>query len=261
MAHVARQPLAENEQLAFVGETVRPDTLIPAELAEQLLRARNLAGRDNFDVVRQVASATAGVLSVRWMIDFPPGMSEAEAALYELPSQHLRQSLSDRSATWWRNPHANPSTRALLARRERYLATTCGAAPAFQWVSSEQLPEATLLVVARDDDFTHGVLRSRVFAQWWEQTSASADPTHAVATFPFPWSPERRLSSLTRAEEEARHAVAAAVRTGEQASVDDAVARAYGWPLDLDAPELLARLHELHRTRASAEPPSRPIFL
>ncbi|MDP1578736.1 MAG: hypothetical protein Q8M02_00560, partial [Candidatus Didemnitutus sp.] len=158
-------------------------------------------------------------------------------------------------------PHANPTARALLARRERYLATACGAAPTFQWASSEMLPDATLLVIARDDDFTHGVLRSRAFAQWWEHNFASADPTLVVATFPFPWSPNRTLSSLTRAEEESRHSVAVAARTGDQASLDDAISRAYGWPLDLDAPELLARLHQLHRTRASAEPPSRPIFL
>ncbi|MDP1578698.1 MAG: hypothetical protein Q8M02_00365, partial [Candidatus Didemnitutus sp.] len=106
MAHAARQPLAENEHLALVGETVRPTALIPAELAQQLLHTRNSAGRDNFDVVRQVVSATAGVMHEHWMIDFTPDMSEAEAALYELPYQHLRQSLSDHSATWWLNPHA-----------------------------------------------------------------------------------------------------------------------------------------------------------
>lgn len=251
MSHAAPRLLPENQNLAFVGESVRPAATIPVQLAQRMLATQNRHGRTNVDVVRRVINATAHQ-QVRegWMIDFPPEMSEGEAALYEAPYQHLRRSLRQHSEGWWTNPNANPTARALIARRERYLSTPIGFAPEFVWVSSEILPDSTLLVVARDDDFIYGVLRSRAFVAWWDKFHSRRTPTLAVDSFPFPWSPERTLSSLTRAEEEARHGVAIAARSGDQASTDAAVAVAYGWPTELHESEAVEKLIELNRTRA-----------
>lgn len=254
MSSPAPLPLPENRDLAFVGETVRPAALIPAAVAWRFLVTRNTAGRDNAEVVREVVStSTAGALRRHWVIDFPPGLSEAEAALYELPSAHLRHALRDAPDHWWTNPHAQPAHRALITRRERVLvAARCGP-PDFAWISSELLPDDTLLVVARDDDFTHGVLRSRAFAVWWRAFARDDAPEAAIASFPFPWAPTRLLSSLTRTEEEARHALAAAARSADAATVDAAVATAYGWPsLPEDDAELLALLRAKHAARLAA---------
>ena len=44
-----------------------------------------------------------------------------------------------------------------LARRTRYLATPLGGEPEWAWVEPELWPDDSLLVVARDDDFAHGL--------------------------------------------------------------------------------------------------------
>lgn len=251
MLHAAPRLLPENRNLVFVGEGVRAAAAIPNSLAQRMLAARNPRGRANADVVRRVINATAPK-QVRegWMIDFPPGMPEEEASLYEHPFQHLRRSLRQHGVGWWMNPNANPTARAFIARRARYLSTPIGFAPQFEWVDSEILPDSTLLIVARDDDFTHGLLRSGVFAAWWDKFHSRRTPTLAVDSFPFPWSPERTLSSLSRAEEDGRHTVANAARSGDQAAIDAAVAVAYGWPADLGVPEAVEQLILLNRTRA-----------
>ena len=72
----------------------------------------------------------------------------------------------------------------------------------------------------------------------------------AASSYPFPWPPGTGLSALTAAQEEHRHAVAKAARGADAATLNAAVAAAYGWPDDLDDDTLLTRLGDLNRARA-----------
>lgn len=253
MSHPAPRPLRENSGLGFQGERVALTASIPPKMAERMLGTRNPHGKPNSDVLRQlVTAADPRRPAVHWLVDFPADMGEREASLYEHPFQQLHRAMRPTSHRWWVNPHANERLRAALARRERYLATPIGAdPPAWTWFDSAILPDETLIAVARDDDFTHGILSARPFALWWRQIHSRRTPTLAIKTYPFPWSPDKGLSELTSAQEEQRHAIARAARSGNGDALEDAVTAAYGWPGGLPDDELLRRLAALNQARAA----------
>ncbi len=252
MSHPAPRALPENSSLAFVGERIRAAAAIPEPLALRMLGTRNPHGRPTSEVVRRFVSApTPRALREQWLVDFPPGLDEREAALFAFPFDHLRRAFGGGGGgPWWVNPHAQPALRAALARLERYLAAPAGGPPVFRWVSSELLPDDSLLVVARDDDWVAAVLASRAFGLWWDARHTRRDPARTVATFPFPWPPGTALGALTRDQEEARFALARAARGDDADAREAAVAAAYGWPAGLGDEDLLARLHTLNRERA-----------
>lgn len=242
---LAPHPLPENAGLAFLGETAWLPALLTEREAQKLFAASNACGRPNSDVLRRRLAVVDSEPVEGWQIDFPAHFTAQEAALYEQPFARLQK----RSTGPWLNPHAQPDLRRALARVSRWLATPSdAAAPDWRWIEEDLLPDATLLVVARDDDFTHGVLSSRVFALWWKQLRRQ--PVLAVESFPFPWPPATALSALTKAQEEHRHAIARAARGGNIEQLNDAVSGAYGWPVDCDD-EHLERLMSLNRLRRS----------
>ena len=236
MTFAVPRPLLENAGLAFLGERVALAALISPKMAERMLRTRNPHGKSNADVLRRLATAASSLRpGARWQVDFPADMDEHEASLYEHPYHHLYHTVRPTSDRWWVSPHADNRLRAALAKRERYLATPRSASPPdFRWFEATLIPDDTLLAVARDDDFTHGVLQSRPFALWWRRFHSCRTPVRAVESFPFPWPPATTLSALTTAQEEHRHAVA----------------RAYGCPADDPGDDdLLAFMVNLNRQR------------
>jgi hypothetical protein len=244
--------LPENAGLAFVGERVSRSALIPPRTAARMTGLRNEHGKSNEDVLRRIALVTPdGRIQIDWQIDFPAEMDEREASLYALPFHHLYRTARPLRRRWWVNPHADAALRAALARRERYLAAPAGEKrPEFRWYESTLLPSHSLLVVARDDDFTHGVLSARPFALWWHRHRTPRTPASVVLSYPFPWPPGTGLAALTSQQEDRRHAVARAARGGSAAELETAVAAAYDWPAGLDDADLLARLVELHQARS-----------
>ncbi len=252
MSHAAPRPLPENAGLAFVGERVALTASIPPKMAERMLGTRNPHGKPNADVLRRLATA-ADVRrpAIHWLVDFPASMGEREASLYEHPFHHLFRTMRPTRDRWWVNPHADERLRATLAKRERYLATPVGAEPpAWTWFDSAVIPDDTLLAVARDDDFIHGILAARPFALWWRKYHSRRTPTQAVGAYPFPWPPATGLSALTTAQEEHRHNVAKAARGADAETLNAAVAAAYGWPADLEDEAVLKNLGDLNRARA-----------
>lgn len=238
--------LPENAGIAFRGEPAWAPAGLTGREAAALRRARNPTGRPNDDVLRRHVGFVAGRETSRWQVDFPAHFTAQEAALYEKPFARLSS-----RADGWRNPHANTALRAAVARLERYLATPIAAdEPAFVWLETDALPDDSLLIVARDDDFAQGMLDSRAFAVWWRAIHTDRTPTRVVDSFPFPWPPHMPLGSLTRTQEEHRHAIARATRSGDAEALAAAVAAAYGWPADLDDGEWFARLRGWHAQRA-----------
>ena len=234
--------LPENAGLAFRGETAWPAAQLTDRQAQQLAAATNRCGRPNSDVLRKRLAVVSGAPAESWQVDFPAHFTDQEAALYEQPFARL--------AGTWRNPHADPELRRALARLSRYLAMPADAdVPDWIWVEDELLPDASLVVVAREDDFTHGILASAAFAAWHQAHRTALPADRIVESFPFPWAPATGLNALTVAQEESRHAVARAIRAGNIDQLNTAVARAYGWPVDLGASELLESVTALRRDR------------
>lgn len=238
--------LPENTALAFLGETAWPPATLTTRQAEQLAATANACGRPNSDVLRRRLTVVRDQPIESWQIDFPNHFTPQEAALYEQPFAVLQQ-----RAHSWLNPYTNPSLRRALARVSRFLAMPARAdSPDWRWIEEDLLPDATLLVVARDDDFTHGVLQSSTFAFWWQHWRSMLSSDAIVSSFPFPWPPATPLSALTTAQEESRHAIARAARSGDNDLLNAAVLAAYGWPADSDDAALVEKLAELNRTRA-----------
>lgn len=227
------KPLPENFNLSFMGDTKVGPFDIPEALAKEMLAARNPHGKPNSDVVRPWANGLDITRTPQhmWIIDFPPGTDEREAALYEQPFEYVRQHVQPLRAgnkrtvyreRWWIHGEARPEMRAALAKRNRFIATTTVSKHrVFAWLPPATLPDHQLIVFARDDDYFFGVLHSR-FHQVWalrvgtqlreKESGFRYTPTTCFETFPFPWPPGTPLSKLSRAQEEHRTAVAQAAR-------------------------------------------------
>lgn len=243
-------PLPENAGLAFVGELSWAPAVLTDREARKMLAATNTCGRPNRDVMRRWLAVVAGEPVESWVIDFPEHYRLQEAALYAEPFGLLRRHFAQVGIS----PYYNPDLRLALARTSRWLAMPVAAdEPDWRWIEDEVLPDASLLVVARDDDFTHGVLQSSAFAVWYATHRHNQDPTQVVESFPFPWPPGTSLSALTKEQEDQRFAIARAARDGNPDVLNTAVLAAYGWPIGLRAPELVAKLTDLNYERA-AEP-------
>jgi hypothetical protein len=235
-------PLLENTGLAFPGEAAWSPALLTEREAQKFIRAANACGRPNTDVLRRRLAVVDGEPVEGWQIDFPAHFTTQEAALYEQPFALLQK----RSGNVWLNPHTDSALRRALARVSRWLAMPASAvAPDWRWIEDDLLPDATLLVVARDDDFTHGVLRSSPFSAWWHIHQGSMAPDRIVESFPFPWPPATALSALTAVQEEQRHAIARAARNGNVEQLNFAVFAAYGWPADMPTDALLGAVGAL----------------
>jgi hypothetical protein len=246
MAHATPCPLPQSRDLAFLGERVRREAIVSSREAAQLLVAQNAHGKPNSDVMRRLIGADA---IEHWIVDFPPGWTAEEARLYEAPFAWLGERLAASEMRFWESPFAQPALRTALARRERFLAAPPDEELAWDWLDSELLPDESLLVVARDDDFAHGLLSSRWFRQWWNAFRDPSVPERSIQSFPFPWPPEGR-GVLSRAQEDAKFALSRAVRADDQDAIDAAAATCYGWPGaptdDFAMDELLA-LHAKRR--------------
>jgi hypothetical protein len=182
--------------------------------------------------------------------------------------------------------------RIALAKRDRFIATpAAGRSLVFVWLEPDVLPDRSLIVFARDDDYFLGVLHSRCHEVWtrWvagQDQDPKAGFRYAAATcfetFPFPWPPAKPLGKLTRVQEDQRTTIGQIARAfdaqrgewlGDRADkkrtltalynarpawlidahalLDEAVAAAYGWPADLTDDELVRRLLALNQERAS----------
>lgn len=100
-----------------------------------------------------------------------------------------------RRELWWRFAEDQPRMRVSLEGTERYIATGQVAKHRlFQWLSSDILPDDKLIAIASADALHHGVLSSKVHADWaltaGGRLGVGNDPVYSKSTcfetFPFP---------------------------------------------------------------------------
>ena len=199
--------LPVNAGVAFMGDTKGGPFDVPGELAREWLRLpANPNGRTNADVLKpwingmDLTRRPAG----KWIVDFGWTMSDREAALYEAPFRwvqehvHPMRQVNRREAYreyWWRHVEPRQGMWRALDGLARYIATPCVAKHRlFDWRDVRICPDHKLIVVARDDDATFGVLHSRFHEIWslrlcsWhgKGNDPSYTPTTTFDTFPFP---------------------------------------------------------------------------
>jgi type II restriction/modification system DNA methylase subunit YeeA len=189
-----------------MGDTKGGAFDVPGHPAREWLQLPlNPNGRPNSDVLRPWANGMDLTRrpSGRWIIDFGGRMSEQEAALYEAPYayilKHVRPlRLQNRREAyqvyWWRHVEPRPGMwQALNGCRRRYIATpTVAKHRLFCWVDRSVCPDHQLIVIARDEDVTFGVLHSRFHEAWALRLGTSLEdrprytPSSTFETFPFP---------------------------------------------------------------------------
>ena len=226
-------------------------------------------------------------------------MLEEEAALYEAPFEYVRRHVSSRSRAVASRRISRPmvAARAAAARDARsarraspgYIATSdISKHRLFVWLPSEDARRTSaLIVIARDDDYTFGVLHSRVHELWARAHGNAAPrgrvrlplhPHHLLRDLPLPAPHRRAARGHRRGRPRARPTCATAGSTrpastdaelasapsptsttqrptwlaNAHAALDVAVFAAYGWPADLPDDELLARLLALNLEREPA---------
>ena len=211
------RPQPENVDTSYLGiQTSGPHDIAGDFARKLLLGARNPNGQPNSSILRPYWNGDdlTGRPRDRWLIDLPLGLSEARAAEYEAAFEHLRKAryspddpkdlrtLPDARATardkhaierWWEPYWPRPEMRARIANLRRYIATPETAQHRlFVWLTPQTLPDKNLIVIARDDDTTFGILHSKIHEIWSLRLGTSLEDrprytsTTTFATFPFP---------------------------------------------------------------------------
>ncbi|MHB1145515.1 MAG: class I SAM-dependent DNA methyltransferase [Thiobacillus sp.] len=199
--------LAENGNTSFAGTKKYGDFDIPGAQARQWLSLPNPNGKPNSDVVKPWANGNdlTARPSDTWIIDFGIAMLEADAALYETPFGHALKNVKPYRQTvnrertrrnWWIHEEARVSMRDALKYLSRFIVTPQTAKHRFfSWLSESVLPDQQLIVIARTDDTTFGILHSRFHEVWTmatgspygsHPTARRYTPTTTFETFPFP---------------------------------------------------------------------------
>jgi type II restriction/modification system DNA methylase subunit YeeA len=202
--------LTENIGLCFrCDEKGGPFEIDDATARRMLAAPTNANGRRNLDVVRPFINARDIMQrpGSDWVIDFGPDVPCAEAAMYELPFEYVRETVkpvreTSRSqrerALWWLHRRPAPDMRRAVAELSRFIATPRVAKHrVFVFLDATTLPDSRVAAIAREDDYFFGVLHSRIHEVWALATSSrhgvGDDPTYnsttCFDTFPFPWPP------------------------------------------------------------------------
>jgi type II restriction/modification system DNA methylase subunit YeeA len=200
--------LPENAGICFMGTTKVGAFDISPDVAYAMLSAPlNPNGRPNSDVIRPWVNAMDITRRPRGMfvIDFGPTRTEADAALYEIPFEYLREHVYPKRREnnrqsygnkWWIHGEPRPEMRAKLAPLRRYIATpSLSKHRVFIWRSCEVLPDHQVFAFAREDDYFFGVLHSRIHEAWALHMGTALEdrprytPSSTFETFAFPWPP------------------------------------------------------------------------
>ncbi|MVS97723.1 class I SAM-dependent DNA methyltransferase [Devosia marina] len=232
------KPLRENANKAYQGVVPRGSinptdasrlglpngdfAVSAAQAREMLVAPLNPNGRPNTDVVvpyliaRDLAQRPSG----RFIVAFGT-MTEREAAMYELPFNHIapvklhRQHMAQPEAltTWWQHWRPRPEMSAALAPLTRFIVTPrVSKHRLFLWRTHPILPDNAVVVVAREDDVTFGVLHSRFHELWALRMGSTLEdrprytPTTTFQTFPFPHGLTPDIPSVvSMADDAAKH--------------------------------------------------------
>ena len=197
--------LAENAGVAFMGDTKGGPFDIAGDQAREWLRLpANPNGRTNADVLKPWVNGMALIRRPpgKWIVDFGWSMVKEEAALYEAPFQYTQENVhpmrqrNRREAYreyWWRHVEPRQGMWAALAGRSRYIVTPRVAKyRLFIWCDARICPDCQLIVIARHDDTTFGILHSRFHEIWSLRLGTSLEdrprytPSTTFETFPFP---------------------------------------------------------------------------
>src|ERR1019366_1822460 len=170
--------LETNAGISFQGSQKIGAFDISLEQAVEWLSLPNAHGLPNSDVLKPSWNGVDLTRRPRdgWIIDFGTNISQERAALYEKPFQYVLEKIKpERDQNnretyrkfWWRHGEPRIAMRENLSRLKKFIATSEVAKHrTFAWLPIEILPDKRLIVFARQDDATFGILQSRIHEVW-----------------------------------------------------------------------------------------------
>ncbi|MBV6451375.1 MAG: hypothetical protein MHPDNHAH_02108 [Anaerolineales bacterium] len=203
--------LSENANLSFQGVVLRGQFDMPHSKADEMMKnSNNPNGRSNSDVLkpRRTGDDIVNRNSDTYVVDFGVDMPMDKAAEYVAPFEYLKENVYEirqkanqavARDKWWIHWNARTQMRNALAKLSRYIATPRVAKHRiFAWLDGSILPDAQLVVFAREDDYFFGVLHSRVHEIWSRRKGTQLrdaesgfryTSTTTFETFALPWRP------------------------------------------------------------------------
>lgn len=211
--------LRENRGASLLGIQKSGPLDIPGIQARAwMTMPANPNGQGNSSVLKPFLNGddVTGRSRDQWLIDFPHGLREGDAALYQAPFEYLSQAPYDpdnakESRTlketraearddharelWWEPYWPRPEMRRQIEALGRYLVTPETAEHRiFTWLRYPVLPDKNLIIIARADDVTFGILHSRVHEAWSTRignrmgkgNQRRYNSSYIFETFPFP---------------------------------------------------------------------------
>lgn len=227
----ARQ-IPENARVAFQGSKKVGPFEVPGTIARDwLTMPSNPNGRSNADVLKPswIGIDVARRIRDIWIIDFT-GLNQEDAALFIAPFGHvvtnvkpLRDNNNDtqRRERWWLFGRSGADFRAAIGSLRRIIVTPeVSKHRLFVWAPSPVLPDCKLMIIARDDDTTFGILQSRFHDLWalangsWHGVGNDPryTPSTTFETFPFPEGLTPNIPAADYAADPRAQRIAAAAR-------------------------------------------------
>lgn len=199
--------LRENKDSSYAGIQKTGPFDVSGDVARSwLLMPLNPNGRPNADVVKPYWNGLDLTRRPRdfWLLDFPLNTDEGDISLYEKPYEYAFQSIKPTrvgkreqraNERWWEHYWPRPEMRRKINKLKRYIVTPeVSKHRLFAWLRAPHLPDKNLVVIARDDDTTFGILHSRFHEAWALRLctflGVGNDPRYTPSTtfetFPFP---------------------------------------------------------------------------
>ena len=196
-------PLVENAKTAFQGITKGGAFDVPGDTARSWLPLPNPNVQSNAIVVRPWRNGMdiARRCADNWIVDFAE-CTENEAAQFEAPFAHVLKYVKPERDTnaekntrerYWLFKRSGAEMKRAIFGRLRFIATPeVSKHRVFVWLAPGIVPDKNLVVFARDDDTTFGVLHSRFHEVWALHLGTSLEDrprytsTTTFETFPFP---------------------------------------------------------------------------
>ncbi|HEX2994444.1 MAG TPA: hypothetical protein VHP14_06460, partial [Anaerolineales bacterium] len=146
-----------------------------------------------------------------WIIDFGVKTPIEDAAKYQMPFEYIRkvvkperdkERIASTRENWWLFERQRPEMRQAISKLNRFIATpVVSKYRIFVWLHQPTIPDAKATIFARDDDYSFGVLQSRIHGIWslfsgsrhGDGGEQGGRPVYNISTcfetFPFPWAP------------------------------------------------------------------------
>ena len=210
--------LKENRGISFQGPVKVGAFDISNELAQSWLDLPNPSGKSNRDIIKPWINGRDIVQnpSHKWIIDFDL-MSLEEAQQYVTPLAYIRENIKpsrdknrdkQRKTFWWRLGRSGKDLKKAISGLDRYIATPrVSKHRIFIWVEKSVLPDSATVAIAKEDNYTFGILHSYLHAYWALKMGTSLEdrprytPSTTFETFPFPYPTKEQQKTVSQAAE------------------------------------------------------------